>query len=86
MKVYQWELINAENHCIGHVTTGRKDKEIASNKIKARYRHNSCFIKLGKCIEKNMDTERMANTTMNEGGGRGVLNMLGCLEEHDKLT
>ena len=52
MTLYRWEIINADGDCIGTVVTGRKDKAVASEKIKAKLGDNAYFVRLGKCREE----------------------------------
>jgi len=44
--VYIYKVINSEGDCIDRIILGCKNQQYASDKLKAKYGKNACFLKL----------------------------------------
>ena len=65
MNMHEWKATNSEGELIKKIYTGSKNRKIASEKIKARFGVNACFVKLSYVGEVPMKFETIATASGN---------------------
>ena len=65
MMMHEWEAQNSEGQVIKKIHTGAKSMKIASDKVKARFGENACFVKLVYVGEVPMKLEIITNAIIN---------------------
>ena len=64
MNMHKWNCLNGEGLILKSIYTGKNDISIASNKVKARFGDNACFVKLEYVGEVPMEFKPLVESIL----------------------